>query len=603
MRNGSSSGSAPNGDNSCRFFILSYAYLAMFALISWKTPTLNSFWFGLWVLLLSTPMMFALWHQSAVRRMIFLHQFKHDTFLHRWGSRRVISVFILSAVAVFASALALLQTVFFAWSEWLILVVAPIVYYVVHGWIRSRSDAQFSKPVYALRWSFWVTQGLFVLGLATIFMCVTYLNADHSQTTFLDRVHMLQSQTNSAPSSVVRWALDAGAFGQAAQETIAHISGRSYWKIVVGFVFAPLSIFGFFALTFSGVSLTRNELRLILSGGFRSSDMLAPVGPVNASIWAAVAAVLVLSYFQLLAYANHTFKIEDSPFAIEVMPPCEKIDGVTYKINTLKTIETLIFKAAPILKAKNLDTCKQFDQLESEIAAGVDDYLNWYFSLGGDYTKLAMMLSGDVDLFLESKFNELALSRMQKNDSFQKIQAAHENQWLELNRINGAIQQVLSQNQLNVGERNCKLVRETSMGQVSLHLDEAKARLSTSAAAGMIGGVFASKLTAKVMAKSTVKLSGKVLLKAVAKKAVGKGAVAVTGAATGAAIGSVVPGLGTAVGAIIGAAAGLTLGIGVDVAILAAEERLTRVDMKKDLVDAIAETLQPMRNTFNCQQQ
>lgn len=181
-----------------------------------------------------------------------------------------------------------------------------------------------------------------------------------------------------------------------------------------------------------------------------------------------------------------------------------------------------------------------------------------------------------------------------------RLQAEHEGQLRELYQTNGAIQKLLSENRLMLVDRSCKVVGETSMQGMSSNLESAKTRLSTSAAAGLIGGVFASKLTAKVMAKSTFKLSGKVLLKAIAKKAGGKAGGALAGAAAGAGVGSLFPVVGTAIGAAIGAVTGLVVGVAIDIAALGIEEGLTRDAMKKDLLDSVAETLRPMRETFGC---
>jgi phage tail tape-measure protein len=72
------------------------------------------------------------------------------------------------------------------------------------------------------------------------------------------------------------------------------------------------------------------------------------------------------------------------------------------------------------------------------------------------------------------------------------------------------------------------------------------------------------------------------------------------GAAAGAAIGSVFPIVGTAIGAAVGAVSGVVVGIAIDMAALAIDEGLTREAMRKDLVDSVAETLRPMRETFGC---
>jgi uncharacterized membrane protein len=413
-------------------------------------------------------------------------------------------------------------------------------------------------------------------------------------------VYQLQIQWDGAQSSVVKWVLDAGAFGQAAQESIAGVTGQSYWKVLAAFFFAPLAVFASVALALSGVSLSLDELRRTIGAGVHSGKNPPSIGPVTAAVWAAVAAVLIGSYFQLLAYANQAAKNEDSPLAIRPMEPCEKIDGITYHINTVKAVESVIALATPKLAVVGLDACQQLTQLDTNIAAGVDDYLNWYFSLGADYARLAMILSGNVDLFLQSKVNELVMGKLQQDDAFKKLQAAYENQWMQLHEANGAVQRLLIENRLNVVDRGCKVVSDTSTRQMSLHLDEAKVRLSSSAAAGLIGGVFASKLTAKVMTKSSVKISSKVLLKAVAKKAAGKAGSALAGAGVGAGIGSVVPFFGTAVGAVVGAVVGVAVGVGIDIAALALEEGLTRDSMRKDLIESVTETLQPMRDMFAC---
>ena len=583
-----------------RFFLLSYGYLAMLGASSWQTKALNSFWFGTLVLAFSVPMMLALWHHSTVQRLIRLGQFRQDTFLYKWGSQRTFSILLQAGGAVLLSALTLLQAAYFDWFEWLLVVLSPLAFNLIHRWAQSKAESQFSKAVYATRWVFWFTQLAFLAILTVAFVCIAFFTPSTDQIPYLDRVYQLQIQWDGAKSSVVKWVLDAGAYGQAAQESIAHVAGQSFWKVLAAFFFAPLTVFASLALAFSGVSLSRDELRRTIGNGVHSCNKPPPIGPATAAVWAAVAVVLIVSFFQLLASANQMAKNEDSPLAIRPTEPCEKIDGITYRINTVKAVESVIALASPKLAAVGLDACQQLTQLDTKLAAGVDDYLNWYFSLNADYARLAMILSGDVDLFIQSKVNELVLGKLQQDEAFKRLQAAYENQWVQVHESSSAVQSLLIENRLNIVDRSCKVVSETTTRQISMPLDQAKDRLSTSAAAGLIGGVFASKLTAKVMTKSSIKISSKVLLKTVAKKAAGKAGGALAGAGVGAGIGSVVPFFGTAVGAVVGALAGAAVGVGIDIAALNIEEKLTRESMRKDLIDSVTETLQPMRVTFAC---
>ena len=583
-----------------RFYVLGYGYLALLWVGSLQAEAFNLLWFGAWVLVLATPMMLALWHQNTVHRLIFLVQFRQDTFLHGWFSRRALSILMLSAGAVLLCALTLLQSAYFEWLDWLLVLLAPPLFQSIHCWAQSKSETQFSKEVYAIRWGFWFTQVSCLGVLTAIYVGIALAMPSEDQIPYLDRVYQLQSQWDGTESSIVKWALDAGAFGQAAQETIANFTGHSYWKALAAFFFAPLTVFSSVVLAFSGLSLSLDELRRTIGGTDHAGDKPSPIGLVNSAVWAAVSVVLIGSFFQLLAFTNQIAKTEDSPLAIRPMQPCEKIDGITYQINTAKTVENVMALAAPKLDAVGVNACQQLSQLDTQIAAGVDDYLNWYFSLGADYARLAMMVSGNVALLLQAKFNELVLGKLHQNDAFSKLQLAYETQWMQLHETNGAVQKLLHENRIDVSDRGCKVVSEISSGQMSMHLEDAKVRLSTSAAAGFIGGVFASKLVAKSMSTSSVKISGKVLLKAITKKAAGKAAGAVAGATVGAGIGSVVPVVGTGLGAFFGALAGIGASAVIDLTALAIEEGLTRDSMRKDLIDSATETLKPMRVTFGC---
>jgi hypothetical protein len=325
-----------------RFFLLSYGYLAILGAASWQTRFLDSLWFGIFVLALSVPIMLALWHQGTVHRLILLGQYRHDTFLYKWGSRRALSILLQAGGALLLAALTLLQAAYFGWFEWLLVFLSPLVFDVIHRWAQAKAETQFSKEVYATQWAFWFTQLSFLVILTTTFVCIAFFTSSTDQIPYLDRVYQLQIQWDGTQSSVVKWVLDAGAYGQAAQESIASVAGKNYWKVLAAFFFAPLTVFASVALTLSGVSLSRDDLRRTIGDGAHFSDKPPSIGPANAAVWAAVAVVLISAYFQLLAYANQVAKNEDSPLAIRLMEPCEKIDGITYHINTVKAVENVI---------------------------------------------------------------------------------------------------------------------------------------------------------------------------------------------------------------------------------------------------------------------
>jgi hypothetical protein len=176
------------------------------------------------------------------------------------------------------------------------------------------------------------------------------------------------------------------------------------------------------------------------------------------------------------------------------------------------------------------------------------------------------------------------------------VQADYEQQWREVVSTRSRALELLEQNRIVPGERGCKLVNEVAAHPGLPRIDAFRTRLAAGSGAGLIAGAFAAKVAAKAMSKTAMKTASKVLAKVTAKKAAGK----LAATAAGAGIGSIVPGVGTAVGAVIGAATGIAIGTGIDMAMLAAEERLTRADMRRELLEAVTESLQPYRATFAC---
>jgi len=126
-----------------------YVFLALLWAASAQVPRLNALWLGACTLVLALPMMLALWHQGTVRRLLALHQFQPGRGLHRWGSRRALSILWRSALSILLSATVLLQSVFFDRLEWLLLGLAPPLYLLARWVFDSVTAAQFTQPIFA----------------------------------------------------------------------------------------------------------------------------------------------------------------------------------------------------------------------------------------------------------------------------------------------------------------------------------------------------------------------------------------------------------------------------------------------------------------------
>jgi hypothetical protein len=314
----------------------------------------------------------------------------------------------------------------------------------------------------------------------------------------------------------------------------------------------------------------------------------------------AVATVVAISLFQLFGSLDHRLRAADSPLALKALPSCERIDGNVYALNTSAALTALLGETQKRMGGHQATACADLVAIEAEAAKGVDGYLDWYFSLGADWLRFAALLSGDVDVLLEAKFAQLVMARPDLTKHLPSVQNAYESQWAELVSIRARSLEILGKSSLVLDERSCKVVKDSSMNLLSLNMEESRSRLATGAGAGLITGALAAKVTAKAMAKTSMKAASKVLAKVATKKVLTKGASAAAGAAVGAAAGSVVPFFGTAVGAAVGAGLGLATSVTVDMTLLMLEEKVTRDDMRKDLLKAVQESLQPYRVAFAC---
>lgn len=230
-------------------------------------------------------------------------------------------------------------------------------------------------------------------------------------------------------------------------------------------------------------------------------------------------------------------------------------------------------------------------------ARGVDAYLDWYFSLGAEWSRFITLLTGDVDLLLQAKFSQMVMSSPEIAEHLSVVQRSYEAQWEHLVGARSRALDLLSRNRLILDESQCKVIEEFSMTQVTAQWDTSQARLVSGSGAGLVAGVLAAKVTTKAMSKTAMKTAGVALTKAAAKKGVGKALATATGAVIGT---LAAPGLGTAAGAVIGAGAGVAVGVGIDLVALMAEEGLTRDDMRKQLLNAVSESLQPYRDSLTC---
>lgn len=212
--------------------------------------------------------------------------------------------------------------------------------------------------------------------------------------------------------------------------------------------------------------------------------------------------------------------------------------------------------------------------------ANIDGYLDWYYSLPADYERLAQMVAGSVEGYVEEQFTAAIENGIDNSRLSEEISRYSE----EAEAIKSDLMEVLSQYVLeNVPEW---LIVETNVIasdalaeplEPAQKLMDWRARMGASAAAGAGTGVVAKVLIQKIVKKSSF---SKIVAR-IATTIGSRGAATAGGGAIGTAFGP----LGTIAGIALGTAAG----VGADYGMLKLDEWQNREGYRAEIVEAIEE--------------
>jgi hypothetical protein len=286
----------------------------------------------------------------------------------------------------------------------------------------------------------------------------------------------------------------------------------------------------------------------------------------------------------------------------------ESIDDRLFRQGTLAQLDQARLMAMAQVQVSMGSLDAEVDRAFAGLAGNVDLYLDWYYSLGGEYARIATLLSGDLQAYMARKLEEKlgsgeVLASLQA--SLNQTLEAHDNARDSYRR---AAQAIMAANQVtpeSLGD--VEILRSARLDDIlsppvhgdMIRIEQRMMVSSGGAIAGAVSAVVMQKVVAKVFTKNTFQLAAKAMGKVAAGKTAGSTAGAGAGAAAGAAIGSIVPGLGTALGAVVGGMiGGIVVGISVDKALIMVEEAVSREDFRAEILAAIEEARGEFRATL-----
>jgi len=225
---------------------------------------------------------------------------------------------------------------------------------------------------------------------------------------------------------------------------------------------------------------------------------------------------------------------------------------------------------------------QELDVLFTNIEQGVDRYLDWYFTVMGEYQRLAAVFTADVAQTMREQLEKHLFADSDFDVQIEKLD-------LELEQITiDRFAQMVPQLRKELASANCNI------GQLSLaslsELDHDTLRASVAASSGVGAGIVASKVLAskttaavvgKVAAKKSFQTGAALATKTLAKK----GSSTLLSAGAGAAICAPTG----PVAILCGVTAGLIAWFTVDKVLVELDEVLNREAMREDIMTVLDE--------------
>lgn len=565
-------------------------------------------WFALLVtFLFGLPIYFAAIYAVTIQRIYLSSQFQKLGILHWLFTRRILAYIGWLLWSVIFAFLLLFYLGSAEKQEWVIFFAAIPVFAVMYAMffpIAAREYKPYIAVHKSLAWSRWVTS----LVMAVFFiMFVSGSSESRQYASLAEAVAMESQKLDGATHSILiletnRLLGFIEGLKRYALSNLYSLNGALYLGVVF---LGSLLFFYNVALGISSFMVPLPEYRRVL-GRIQDTDQPPPIPPLA---WAITSAFT--TFFIFFIYVPSTVYVDawlrSNPETINeihasqqtVIQTVEMIGNEYYKPGTAGQIEQAYLDSLSQLEASIGKLRETTDTGFKQMADNVDDYLDWYYSLPGEYERIVALATGVLENWMAEKLQNYLM----KGNAFGPVQQSIEevlknNQQLRAEHLQ-KVEQILAENRIEPAhDSQLEIVRHASLNalkeppahSVIVNLENRMLISGGIGTAGAITGAIAGKITAKVAGKGVIKLGAQALIKVTAGKAVSALGGAAAGAATGMAVGSIIPGIGTAIGAAIGGIiGGITIGLAVEKLLLMLEEAFSRDEFKRQILEAIEE--------------
>lgn len=502
-----------------RFVILSLAWLFLVFFASRLFVTQPLGFAVLSVFVFAVPVALSGGCSSAVNQIRSLSYYKEGGRAHRFLSRRWLRVLIWVITALATTFLMLLQFATYTAIEWVALAIAIPLYRACHTkiyrFLSSELKKRYVTTSLTITWARWLCPllMLFVYGLLVwIFGGVT--TYESLSAALAAKRAVLPDQ---AGSQIVQIALRLSTFADGFKSYA--VGNFLYFGSHLPLLITALGTYVVFfnaCTTLSCFSISTHEMRRVI-GPLSDEDVPPTIHRVRIFIASAVVTFVAL-FIYLPIFAGTEAWVKGHPEVLEKIGALEKqvenIDGAIYAPGTIAKIELAKAVALGKLNVSRATMEGQVDRAFDRMEQNVDGYLDWYYSLTAEYIRLAKLLSGEIESYMEQKLSE----HLQEDDAYKMLAdglaTAASTYKAVMDKYRISVEEILKANRLGDEIKQTVAVRTTSMREiysVPVHLDAVTltARASGGAVGASIGAGIGVAVTAKVVSKGIFKAAAK----------------------------------------------------------------------------------------------
>ncbi|MEI6708714.1 MAG: hypothetical protein WCK96_16440 [Methylococcales bacterium] len=595
------------------FAIKSSILMLSIYFIASKFAIERSWFVALSVFIVSLPVWLSGVYTTTIKKIKHLSGFVNKGLLFNLFSGRIFQVIFLIIWALFSSFFMLIQFYSYDNIQWFIFFLTIPVFWLIFSYCKKLTTHEL-KPYLVVNTALEWTRMVCPLIMLTIYIVLNFIFPNvQSFESIHDAIEFKKQALQNMNGSPLVYELSRvlAIYDGFKAYALAGIGEESRFAAILILSIGGLIIFYNACAMLSCLVIPSHEYRRLVN----------PLTPVDNSknlpnpniffISAIATFIFIFVYIPIFSYIDSwTLEIQKVRVVIEstVTAKVEEIDGFVYQIGTHQEIDKLKNETLKKMNLPKQLLNEQVDRAFDKLEGKVGNYLDWYYSLQGEYTRIYKMLTGELDTYMENQLK----NTLQNEDAFKDVQASVEKAISEHDAAQqeylNVVKIILEKNKVSdFGGYTKKILKQSSLASVFTppsHRDiiNIKSRMfatGTTVAIGSMTALISKKIVTKVIGKGTLKLASKFLAKVAASEIIGTGGGAAAGATAGAAIGSVVPGIGTAIGAAVGGIlGGFGVGIATDAAILKLEEVYSRDNFKKEIINSIEDSRREFKESL-----